>query len=56
MNRVQCLLDRFDRPVDGFGNFFVLLVLQRTQVLVNDRNGIGQNLGCPPAIAVLVRI
>src|ERR1700686_4640901 len=41
---IDGLLNRIGRTADRFGNFFVLLALDRAQVLVADGDGILQNL------------
>ena len=44
-NVVEGMLNRFVRSSDGLGNFFVLLVLHGAQMLIDDGDGILQNLG-----------
>ena len=46
-------LHGFDGAADGLGNFFVLLVLQGAQMLVDDGRGVLQNLR--GAVAVFVQ-
>ena len=41
---LQRRLNGFDRTADRLGDFFVLLVLHRAQMLVDDRNRVGKNL------------
>ena len=53
-NVIEGVLNGFIRPSDGLGNFFVLFVLNGSQVLIDDSDGVLQNLRS--AIAAFVSI
>ena len=52
---IQGWLDGLDGASDGTSDFFVLLVLQRPQVLVDDGNGVSDHLGERLPVGILPR-
>src|SRR2546430_2490355 len=52
---VERLLHSFYGTAEGTGDFFVLLVLHRPQILVHNRDGIGKSLRGGFSVAVLVQ-
>ena len=53
---VERRLHSFNGTADGFANFFVLLELQGAQMLIDDRNRVGDNLSVSITVVLLLRM
>src|ERR1700722_3300531 len=53
---IQCIFDRLQRTADGSRDFFVLLILQGAQMLIDDRGGVLENLRRAVAVSFSVLV